>query len=112
MSFSGLIIVRAFKRYVQRYWVIFSLGPGDYSNMSLSSFCIVYLVKWNASVLLMFILSLGPGDYINMSLSGPAIVLAVTIDVQHYSILFLLEGRGSILLFPAFINSSSRQSED
>ena len=62
--------------------------------MSLSGSFIVYSVKCNASVLLMFVLSLGPGDYINMSLSGPAIVLAVTIDVQHYSILFLLEGCG------------------
>ena len=71
----------------------FSLGPGDYINMSLSGSFIVYSVKCNALVLLMFVLSLGPEDYINMPLSGPAIVLAVTIDVQHYSILFLLEGR-------------------
>ena len=74
--------------------LFFSLGPGDYINMSLSVSFVVYSVKCNASLLLMFVLSLGPGDYINMSLSGPAIVLAVTIDVQHYSILFLLEGRG------------------
>ena len=44
----------------------------------------------------MFVLSLGPGDYINMSLSGPAIVLAVTIDVQHYSIYFFLRARDYI----------------
>ena len=61
--------------------------------MSLSGSFIAYSVKCNASVLLMFVLSLGPGDYINMSLSGPAIVFAVTIDVQHYSTLFLLEGQ-------------------
>ena len=36
--------------------------------MSLSGLIIVYSVKCNASVLLMFVLSLGSGDYVNMSL--------------------------------------------
>ena len=76
----------------------FSLGPGDYINIYLSGSFIVYSVKLNASVLLMFVLSLGSGDYTNMSLSGPAIVLAVTIDVQHYTIWFLLEGLGITLI--------------
>ena len=60
----------------------FSLGPGDYINMSLSDSFIVYSVKCNASVLLMFVLSLGPGDYINMSLSGPLIVYSVVTIIQ------------------------------
>ena len=55
----------------------FSLGSGDYINMSLSSSFIVYSVKCNASVLLMFVLSLGPGDYISMSLSSLIIVHAL-----------------------------------
>ena len=64
---------------------LFSLGPGDYINMSLSGPFIVYSVKCNASMLLMFVLSLGPGDYINMSLSGPLIVYSfVTIIQLHF----------------------------
>ena len=78
--------------------LFFSLGPGDYINIYLSGSFIVYSVKLNASVLLMFVLSLGSGDYTNMSLSGPAIVLAVTIDAQHYTISFLLEGLGITLI--------------
>ena len=50
--------------------------------MSLSDPFIVYSVKCNASVLLMFVLSLGPGDYINMSLSGPLIVYSVVTIIQ------------------------------
>ena len=51
--------------------LFFSLGPGDYINMSLSGSFIVYSVKCTASVLLMFVcskgleitvLSLGPRD--------------------------------------------------
>ena len=52
--------------------------------MSLSGSFIVYSVKCNASVLLMFILSLGPGDYINMSLSGPLIVYSVVTIIQSH----------------------------
>ena len=48
--------------------LFFSLGPGDYINMSLSGSFILYSIKHNASVLLMFVLSLGPGDYNNISL--------------------------------------------
>ena len=58
------------------------IGAGDYINMSLSGSLIVYSVKCNASVLLMFVLSLGPGDYINMSLSGPLIVYSVVTIIQ------------------------------
>ena len=72
----------------------FFIGAWGYINMSLSGSFIVYSVKRNASVLLMFVLSLGPGDYNNMSLSNSVIVLAVTTDVQHYSIWFLLEDWG------------------
>ena len=57
--------------------LFFSLGFGDYINMSLSGSFIVYLVKCSPSVLLIFVLSSGPGDYINMSLSGPIIVYSV-----------------------------------
>ena len=60
----------------------FSLGPGDYINMSLSGSFIVYSVKNNSSVLLMFVLSLGPGDYINKSLSSPLIVYSVVTIIQ------------------------------
>ena len=60
----------------------FSLGPGDYINMSLSGSFIVCSVKCDASVLLMFLLSLGPGDYITMSLSGPLIVYSVVTIIQ------------------------------
>ena len=62
--------------------LFFSFGPGDYIDMSLSGSFIVYSVKCNASVLLVFVLSLGPGDYINMSLSGPAIVYSVVTIIQ------------------------------
>ena len=62
--------------------LFFSLGPGDYINMSLSGSFIVYSIKCNASVLLMFVLSLGHGDYINMSLSSPLIVYSVVTIIQ------------------------------
>ena len=50
--------------------------------MSLSGSFIVYSVKYNSSVLLMFVLSLGPGDYINKSLSSPLIVYSVVTIIQ------------------------------
>ena len=62
--------------------LFFSLGPGDYINMYLSGSFVVYSVKRNASVLLMFVLSLGPGDYIDMSLSNPLIVYSVVTIIQ------------------------------
>ena len=62
--------------------LFFSLWPGDYINMSLSGSFIVYSVKYNSSVLLMFVLSLGPGDYINKSLSSPLIVYSVVTIIQ------------------------------
>ena len=62
--------------------IFFFIGARDYINMSLSGSFILYSVKCNASVLLMFVLSLGPGDYINMSLSGPLIVYSVVTIIQ------------------------------
>ena len=71
--------------------LFFSLGSGDYINMSLFCSFIVYSIKCNASLLLMFALSLAPGDYINMSLSGPLIVYSVVTIIQLH---FFLRARG------------------
>ena len=82
---------------VQCYWVIFSLGPGDYINMSLSGSFIVYSVKCSASVLLMFVLSSGPGDYINMSLSGSFIVYSVKCSASVLLMFVLSSGPGDYI---------------
>ena len=60
--------------------LLFHWGLGI--TLTCLSLALLYSVKCNASVLLMFVLSLGPGDYINMSLSGPLIVYSVVTIIQ------------------------------